>query len=33
MLDGTTREELERALGLPLRVLDFAGFSRLLLGG
>jgi putative radical SAM enzyme (TIGR03279 family) len=33
MLDGTTREELERALGLPLSVLDFAGFSMLLLGG
>ena len=33
MLDGTTREELERAVGLPLSVLDFAGFSRLLLGG
>jgi putative radical SAM enzyme (TIGR03279 family) len=33
MLDGTTRDELERQVGLPLRVLDFAGFSRLLLGG
>ncbi|HZH30943.1 MAG TPA: DUF512 domain-containing protein [Pyrinomonadaceae bacterium] len=32
MLDGTTRDELERELGLPLRVLDFEGFAALLLG-
>ena len=33
MLDGTKRDELERELGLPLRVLDFEGFARLLLNG
>jgi hypothetical protein len=30
MLDGTTRDELQKQLGLPLRVLDFEGFKRLL---
>jgi NifB/MoaA-like Fe-S oxidoreductase len=29
MLDGTTHEELERQLGLPVRALDFEGFARL----
>ena len=32
MLDGTTVEELERRLGLPVRVLDFEGFARLVSG-
>lgn len=32
MLDGTTRAELESQVGLPLRVVDFQGFARLLLG-
>ncbi|HEY9284600.1 MAG TPA: DUF512 domain-containing protein [Pyrinomonadaceae bacterium] len=29
MLDGTTHEELQRQLGLPVRALDFEGFARL----
>jgi len=32
MLHGTTGDELERELGLPLRVVDFAGFAGLLPG-
>jgi putative radical SAM enzyme (TIGR03279 family) len=32
MLDGTTRDELQRQLGLPLHVLDFSGFTALLGG-
>jgi NifB/MoaA-like Fe-S oxidoreductase len=31
MLDGTTRAELQKRLGLPLHALDFAGFGHLLL--
>jgi putative radical SAM enzyme (TIGR03279 family) len=31
MLDGTTRDELERELGLPSPVVDFEGFAGLLL--
>ncbi len=30
MLDGTTQDELQQRLGLPLSALDFAGFARLL---
>jgi putative radical SAM enzyme (TIGR03279 family) len=30
MLDGTTHEELQRQLGLPVHALDFEGFARLL---
>jgi putative radical SAM enzyme (TIGR03279 family) len=29
MLDGTTHDELQRQLGLPVRALDFEGFARL----
>jgi putative radical SAM enzyme (TIGR03279 family) len=32
MLDGTTRDELERELGLPCSVVDFENFAGLLLG-
>jgi putative radical SAM enzyme (TIGR03279 family) len=32
MLDGTTRDELERGLGRPVRALDFEGFARLVAG-
>src|SRR5438105_618833 len=32
MLDGTRLDELERQLGLPLRVLDFEGFARTVAG-
>jgi putative radical SAM enzyme (TIGR03279 family) len=32
MLDGTTRDELDRELGLPSSVVDFEGFAGLLLG-
>jgi putative radical SAM enzyme (TIGR03279 family) len=32
MLDGTTRDELERELGLPASVVDFENFAGLLLG-
>jgi NifB/MoaA-like Fe-S oxidoreductase len=32
MLDGTTRDELERELGLPSPVVEFEGFAGLLLG-
>ena len=31
MLDGTTHAELQKSLGLPVRALDFAGLTRLLL--
>lgn len=33
MLDGTTLEELERELELPVLALDFEGFARLIAGG
>jgi putative radical SAM enzyme (TIGR03279 family) len=32
MLDGTRLDELEKRLGLPLRVLDFEGFERMVCG-
>jgi putative radical SAM enzyme (TIGR03279 family) len=32
MLDGTRLDELEKELGLPLRVLDFEGFARMVAG-
>jgi len=32
MLDGTRLDELEKRLGLPLRVLDFEGFARMVAG-
>jgi putative radical SAM enzyme (TIGR03279 family) len=32
MLDGTTRADLERDLGLPVRAVDFPAFARLLSG-
>jgi putative radical SAM enzyme (TIGR03279 family) len=32
MLDGTRLDELEKQLGLPLRVLDFEGFARMVAG-
>jgi putative radical SAM enzyme (TIGR03279 family) len=32
MLDGTTHEELEQQLGLPVRALDFKGFARMVEG-
>jgi len=31
MLDGMTHDDLERELKLPLRVVDFAGFGKMLL--
>jgi NifB/MoaA-like Fe-S oxidoreductase len=33
MLDGTRLDELEKRLGLPLRVLDSEGFARMVAGG